>query len=221
MPRIFDWIIGLAYVDVQSVSTLASFFLAMILHPSVQEQAAKDLRSIVSQGRLPHFNDDLPLYPCHCKGVFEMESHCPLRCVTALRSYQRRRPVLIGNIGIPHRLIEDDVAFGYHIPQGSMGVGNIWLVCLIESVSRKTTSHTSQGNTARRESLSGTANFSSGTLHGTESGTFCTKCNSGNRDTTLTLLQSSEAFQMQADTTFARSGRPNTIDSTGHAVISS
>jgi hypothetical protein len=51
-------------------------------------------------------------------------------------------------------------------------------------------------------------------------GTFCTKCKSGNRDTTLTLLQSSEAFQMQADTTLARSGRFDPVDGAGHAVIS-
>jgi hypothetical protein len=28
--------------------------------------------------------------------------------------------------GVPHRVIEDDVALGYHIPKGSIVTGNVW-----------------------------------------------------------------------------------------------
>lgn len=41
----------------QSVSSLSSFFLAMVLHPEVQQRAREELDRVVGRGRLPDFTD--------------------------------------------------------------------------------------------------------------------------------------------------------------------
>jgi len=41
----------------QSVSSLSSFFLAMVLYPEVQEKAREELDRVIGRGRLPDFTD--------------------------------------------------------------------------------------------------------------------------------------------------------------------
>jgi len=48
-------------VHVQTVSTLATFFLAMAKHPEVQEKAQAELDAVVSQDRLPEYADRVGL----------------------------------------------------------------------------------------------------------------------------------------------------------------
>jgi cytochrome P450 len=41
----------------QSVSTLSSFFLAMLLYPEVLKKAREELDRVIGRGRLPDFTD--------------------------------------------------------------------------------------------------------------------------------------------------------------------
>jgi cytochrome P450 len=50
----------------------------MILYPSTQELAAKELQSIVSQGRLPDFSDDLPYIHAIVKECLRWNPTVPL-----------------------------------------------------------------------------------------------------------------------------------------------
>lgn len=51
MPR------GLAD-EIQTVSALGSFFLAMILYPEAQRKAQEELDRVVGRDRLPEFSDE-------------------------------------------------------------------------------------------------------------------------------------------------------------------
>ena len=44
-------------MHMQTVSALGSFFLAMVLHPEVQERARHELDKVIGPDRLPTFDD--------------------------------------------------------------------------------------------------------------------------------------------------------------------
>ncbi|KAG6810412.1 hypothetical protein H0H92_011973 [Tricholoma furcatifolium] len=93
-----------------SLSTLASFFLAMVLHPDIQKKAQEELARVVPQDRLPDFSDrdKLPYLECV---VWE--------CL-------RWNPAV--NIALAHLLTENDEYAGYRIPKGTTVLGNIWSI---------------------------------------------------------------------------------------------
>ncbi|KAJ7175924.1 cytochrome P450 [Mycena filopes] len=78
----------------QTVSALASFFLAMVLHPDIQKRAQNEIDGVIGIHRLPEFGD---------------------------REVLRRRPVL--PLGVAHATSEDDIYRGYFIPKGTTVVG--------------------------------------------------------------------------------------------------
>ncbi|KAI0267865.1 cytochrome P450 [Gloeopeniophorella convolvens] len=89
-----------------TVSSLATFFLAMTLHPEVQERAQKELDAVTGRSRLPDFGDrsQLPYIDAICREV------------------SRWKPVVPS--GVPHVCMEDDVYRGYFIPKGSIILAN-------------------------------------------------------------------------------------------------
>jgi len=89
------------------VSTIHTFFLAMICFPEIQMKAQVELDRVVG-GRLPDLDDmkDLPYLSAIVKEVFRWQPVTPC--------------------GVPHSNIEDDVYEGYHIPNGSIVICNIW-----------------------------------------------------------------------------------------------
>ncbi|KAF5377278.1 hypothetical protein D9615_006445 [Tricholomella constricta] len=91
-----------------SVSAISSFFLAMVLHPDVQRKARDELIRVVGSGRLPTFKDRdrLPYINALLKEVLRWNPVAPL--------------------ALPHRLIQDDVYEGYHLPAGSIVFANTW-----------------------------------------------------------------------------------------------
>lgn len=91
-----------------SVSAMLSFFLAMSLHPEVQQVAQKELEGVVGTGRLPTI-EDRPRLP-YIEGI--------------VKEVQRWNPV--APLGVPHRCMTDDVYRGYRIPEGSVIFANIW-----------------------------------------------------------------------------------------------
>ncbi|KZV68637.1 cytochrome P450 [Peniophora sp. CONT] len=90
------------------VAATSSFFLAMALYPDVQRKARSEIDQIVGKGRLPDFSDrpGLPYISAIVRETLRWNPPAPQ--------------------GIPHLLVEDDEYRGYHIPKGSIIVGNIW-----------------------------------------------------------------------------------------------
>ncbi|KAJ3565313.1 hypothetical protein NP233_g7709 [Leucocoprinus birnbaumii] len=103
---------GLAYAAgaESSVSSLSSFFLAMVLHPDVQKKAREELDRVVGRGRLPDFTDrdSLPYISAVTKEVLRWNPVAPL--------------------GLPHMSTENDIFRGYFIPAGTLIMGNSWTI---------------------------------------------------------------------------------------------
>ncbi|KAK2018596.1 cytochrome P450 [Colletotrichum eremochloae] len=91
-----------------TVSSIATFFLSMMLFPEAQKKAQEEIDRVVGQGRLPNIHDreNLP----YVQGL--------------IKEVMRWHP--IGPMGLPHSSTEDDVFEGYFIPKGAMVFANIW-----------------------------------------------------------------------------------------------
>ncbi|KAF9807685.1 hypothetical protein IEO21_08122 [Rhodonia placenta] len=89
-----------------TVSALESFFLIMSLYPDIQKQAQDELNRVIEPGRMPDFDDraNLPYLDAVLKEVY------------------RWNPVL--PLSIPHRVTQDDVYHGFHIPAGATVIAN-------------------------------------------------------------------------------------------------
>ncbi|KAG6376689.1 cytochrome P450 [Boletus reticuloceps] len=103
---------GLAYAAgaESTVSSLSSFFLAMVLYPAAQAQAQAELDSVIGSGRLPDYNDrqSLPYINAIVKEVLRWNPVAPL--------------------GLPHMVTKDDSYDGYFIPAGTTIIGNTWTI---------------------------------------------------------------------------------------------
>ncbi|KAF7360842.1 O-methylsterigmatocystin oxidoreductase [Mycena sanguinolenta] len=96
-------------------STVTVFVLAMLLHPEYQIKAKEEIDSVVGKSRLPDFDD---------------REHLPLvECI--MQETLRWKPPT--ELGVPHRLMEDDVYEGMFIPAGSTVFANIRAMSLDES----------------------------------------------------------------------------------------
>ncbi|KAJ7499641.1 putative monooxygenase [Mycena latifolia] len=91
-----------------NMSTVSIFFLAMMLNPSVQSKAKKELDDVIGQDRLPTIQDkaDLPYIRSIMTEVLRWRPAVPL--------------------GMPHSLSQDDVYDGMHLPKGSLMIPNVW-----------------------------------------------------------------------------------------------
>ena len=104
-------------LDIQTVSTLLSFILAMVVHPEVQRKIQQQLDDALGMQRLPAFSDrgKLPFIDC-----------VVLECL-------RWNPVL--PLGLVHLVSEDDEYRGYFIPKGTSILPNVWLAWSIPVLS--------------------------------------------------------------------------------------
>ncbi|GLB38520.1 putative cytochrome p450 [Lyophyllum shimeji] len=87
-------------------STLAWFFLAMVLYPECQTKAQEEIDAVVGRDRLPDFHDreHLPYVECLLQETLRWNQAAPS--------------------GIPHRSMEDDIYNGMFIPKGSFVIAN-------------------------------------------------------------------------------------------------
>ncbi|KAF7346364.1 O-methylsterigmatocystin oxidoreductase [Mycena sanguinolenta] len=99
-----------------TVSALASFFLAMALHPDVQKKAQTEIDTVVGIHQLPEFKDR-PSLP-YVEALY--------------REVMRWKPVL--PLGLAHASSADDIYNGYFIPKGTTVFGNIWAMTRDESI---------------------------------------------------------------------------------------
>ncbi|KAI0295339.1 CyP450 monooxygenase [Multifurca ochricompacta] len=90
-----------------TVSALRTFFLAMTLYPQVQRKAQAEIDSVTGGSRLPDFSDmaSFPYVDAVIKEVLRWHPVTPL--------------------GVPHRVMEDDVYEGHFIPAGSVIIPNV------------------------------------------------------------------------------------------------
>ncbi|KAK0189927.1 cytochrome P450 [Armillaria mellea] len=100
----------------QTVSTLCSFVLAMVLYPDVQKKGQAAIDAVIGSGRLPDFKD------CACIPYLQAIFNEVLRWAPALP------------LGVPRRCTEDNEYNGYHIPRGATVVCNSWAMLHDEAV---------------------------------------------------------------------------------------
>ncbi|KIJ96180.1 hypothetical protein K443DRAFT_293866 [Laccaria amethystina LaAM-08-1] len=93
-----------------TVSALISFVLLMSLHPEVERRAQAELDTILGAEHLPTPSDIEHLPYLHA----------------ILKEVLRYAPV--GNLALPHRVIEDDEYMGYRIPKDTTVIANVWAV---------------------------------------------------------------------------------------------
>ncbi|KAH8799191.1 cytochrome P450 [Flagelloscypha sp. PMI_526] len=89
------------------LSSILTFYLAMLHSPDVQKTAQEELDRVIG-GRLPTFTDrdSLPFISCIVKETYRWEQVIPM--------------------GVPHRLMRDDTYDGYFIPKGTIMIPNHW-----------------------------------------------------------------------------------------------
>jgi len=87
---------------------LPRFFLAMALNLTAQTKAQDEIDRVVGHGRLPDFPDQgsLPYVSAVLKETLRWHSPTPQ--------------------GLAHLQTKDDVYNNFHLPKGSMVMGNIW-----------------------------------------------------------------------------------------------
>ncbi|KAF8885537.1 cytochrome P450 [Gymnopilus junonius] len=97
-------------------STLAIFMLAMVLYPSAQAAAQKEIDEFMGPDRLPEFADrpNMPYLECIVQETYRWNNSVPT--------------------GLPHRSTEDDIYNGMFIPKGSIIVANTRGMTLDEDV---------------------------------------------------------------------------------------
>lgn len=86
---------------------METFVLAMVRNPDVYRKLQAEMDKVTRTERLPTLEDKphLPYLECVLKEVYRWNPPVPL--------------------GLPHRLMEDDVYRGYHLPKGATIIANI------------------------------------------------------------------------------------------------
>ncbi|KXN89168.1 O-methylsterigmatocystin oxidoreductase [Leucoagaricus sp. SymC.cos] len=101
--------IALAGGSDTTVSTVQTFFMAMVIYPDIQKKAQAELDQ-VSGGRLPEFSDrpNLPYINALVKESLRWQPIAPLAAA--------------------HMASEADYYNGYYIPKGTAVIGNAWTI---------------------------------------------------------------------------------------------
>jgi len=91
-----------------SHSAISSFFLAIMSNPEALRKAREEIDTVIGNDRIPVLEDrdSLPYVNALVSEVYRWNPPVPL--------------------GMPHRLVQDDIHAGYHLPKGTVVVANIW-----------------------------------------------------------------------------------------------
>lgn len=125
-----------------TISTALSFILALALHPDVKRKAQEEVDRVCGQGPedMPnHTNMDKFPYVKAC--MWEVCRQLPLvldglpsRITAYLHLLQALRWRPPAPTMLPHLIDRDDTFRGYHIPKGSVVIGNVWAMTHDEEV---------------------------------------------------------------------------------------
>jgi len=93
-----------------TIASIHTFLLAIVLHPQEFKKAQEEMDRVVGKHRLPNIDDrpSLPYLDCLLKEVLRWNPMVPL--------------------GMPHRLMEDDIYRDYFIPKGTTVLANIYAI---------------------------------------------------------------------------------------------
>jgi len=99
----------------------------MTLYPDVARKAQAELDAVVGTDRLPQFSDreKLPYTNAVALEISRWHSVVPIGKTLPLFNSTRRSPRR-GTLGVPHRVMEDDIHDGYLIPKGAIIFANLW-----------------------------------------------------------------------------------------------
>ncbi|KAF8958869.1 cytochrome P450 [Flammula alnicola] len=115
---IIKWCAGGLYAGAAdtTVSALISFVMLMALHPEVQQKAQHELDSVFNQDAL--------------SGFIEAPDPVQLSRLEYLTAIMQEvlRYAPVGNLALPHCLVEDDEYMGYWLPKGATVMANVWAV---------------------------------------------------------------------------------------------
>lgn len=99
-----------------TMTTISHFLLVMMDHPEILEKAQKEIDTVVGDDRLPTF-EDRPRLP-YAEAIL----------------YEMWRWSVAVPLGLPHRLMEDDIYKGMLIPKGSLIFPNLWAITRDENL---------------------------------------------------------------------------------------
>ncbi|KZV73583.1 cytochrome P450 [Peniophora sp. CONT] len=99
-----------------SVSTILSLVLCMTLFPEAQNKAQAEIDSVIGRSRLPTLADrtSLPYVEALVSEVIRWAPVVPM--------------------AVPHKLVQDDIYDGYHLPAGSLILPNVYAMLRDPSV---------------------------------------------------------------------------------------
>lgn len=113
-------------INVQTTSTLETFFLAMTLHPNILQEAQRSVDHICD-GRLPDFSDYDTLPWIHAIVMECLRWRPPSPMGLSLPSPIQAVWILTAaQTVLAHMLTKDDIYEGYHIPKGSLVFASAW-----------------------------------------------------------------------------------------------
>jgi cytochrome P450 len=104
---------------------METFILRMAMDPAIQKRAQAEIDSVTKGTRLPEIEDKehLPYMEACVKEALRFHPPTPLGMFSV--TYLGKLLTLTV-VGIAHRLMQDDIYKGYHIPKGSIVMANIW-----------------------------------------------------------------------------------------------
>ncbi|PCH44159.1 cytochrome P450 [Wolfiporia cocos MD-104 SS10] len=91
-----------------NMSTVLTFFLAMLRYPEIQVKACAEIDTVIGADRLPSITDRLAL--SYIRAL-----------ITEVYRWNPAVP-----LGIPHSVTQDDTYEGMYIPEGSIIMPNVW-----------------------------------------------------------------------------------------------
>ncbi len=111
----------------------------MVLYPEVFKKAQREIDAVIGRQRLPAFEDaaSLPYLDCLVKEVYRYVMAMNLN--HSLNKHSRwhppvplgksrsslcihKHPQSVLSLGLPHRLMADDIYDGHHIPKGKFNI---------------------------------------------------------------------------------------------------
>ncbi|KAJ7574288.1 cytochrome P450 [Mycena floridula] len=108
--KVLEYTLAMIYLGSSDTTliSLTTFVLAMVQNPTILKKAQAAIDQVLGGTRLPDFEDrhTIPYVDALIKEVLRWR--------------------VVGPLGVPHRAIRDDECHGFHIPAGSIIVGNIW-----------------------------------------------------------------------------------------------
>ena len=115
-------------MNLETVSAVMSFFIAMMNNPEIQRKAQEEIDQVVGNDRLPTFEDRsrMPFLTCLVWKTLRWNPVTPL--------------------AVPHATVQDDVYEGYLIPKGTTVLANAWSVPSIKTSNTRLSTIVSQGD---------------------------------------------------------------------------